>query len=179
MTELFLKCTRIILKNEGGYVNDPDDYGKETYRGITRVHFPGWSGWDIIDEIKQETGDIKWNTIINDSYLNNLVFKFYYDYFWTPSNFELLHDENVILQIYDFGINAGRISAIKKAQRIAGVNPDGIIGNATASNINSDVNFIHRYKIERQNYYKAIVRSKPKQAKFLNGWLKRIEECKL
>ena len=27
---------QLILQNEGGYVNDPDDPGSETYKGIAR-----------------------------------------------------------------------------------------------------------------------------------------------
>ena len=30
---------------EGGYVNDKDDAGGETYRGISRKYNPTWQGW--------------------------------------------------------------------------------------------------------------------------------------
>ena len=30
---------------EGGYVNDPDDKGGETYKGISRKANPDWNGW--------------------------------------------------------------------------------------------------------------------------------------
>lgn len=38
-----------ILEEEGGYVNDPDDQGGETYCGIARKHHPGWPGWQTVD----------------------------------------------------------------------------------------------------------------------------------
>jgi hypothetical protein len=41
------------LGYEGEWVNDPDDRGGETYRGISRVHWPKWAGWAIIDAEKQ------------------------------------------------------------------------------------------------------------------------------
>jgi lysozyme family protein len=39
---------------EGGYVNDPVDRGGETHRGVARKFHPDWSGWKIIDQIKQD-----------------------------------------------------------------------------------------------------------------------------
>lgn len=38
---------------EGGYVNDPDDAGGETYLGISRKNNPKWSGWISIDQLKK------------------------------------------------------------------------------------------------------------------------------
>ena len=37
---LFDKCMLIIFKHEGGYVNDPDDWGGETKYGIAKRFFP-------------------------------------------------------------------------------------------------------------------------------------------
>lgn len=37
---------------EGGYVNDKDDAGGETYRGISRKYNPTWQGWTMIDSYK-------------------------------------------------------------------------------------------------------------------------------
>src|SRR2546426_796362 len=41
-----------LLKVEGGYANDPRDPGGETYKGISRVFWPNWSGWPLIDAAK-------------------------------------------------------------------------------------------------------------------------------
>ena len=38
---------------EGGYVNDKDDAGGETYRGISRKYNPTWQGWTMIDSYKK------------------------------------------------------------------------------------------------------------------------------
>jgi len=42
------------LDLEGGYSNDIDDAGGETYAGISRNNFPDWYGWTIIDDLKDE-----------------------------------------------------------------------------------------------------------------------------
>ena len=41
-----------LIFTEGGYVNDPDDAGGETYLGISRKHNPKWDGWKKIDSFK-------------------------------------------------------------------------------------------------------------------------------
>lgn len=45
-----------LIEVEGGYVNDPDDAGGETYKGIARRYHPGWNGWPIIDAAKGDKG---------------------------------------------------------------------------------------------------------------------------
>ena len=41
---------------EGGYVDDDDDRGGETYRGVARNFHPDWPGWDRIDAAKDDPG---------------------------------------------------------------------------------------------------------------------------
>jgi lysozyme family protein len=50
MTDKAKKIIEFTLRNEGYYVNDKDDSGGETYRGISRVNFPKWAGWAIEEE---------------------------------------------------------------------------------------------------------------------------------
>ena len=38
--------------HEGEYVNDPNDSGKETYRGISRANHGNWDGWFVVDQYK-------------------------------------------------------------------------------------------------------------------------------
>jgi hypothetical protein len=44
------------LGNEGGYVDDPDDPGGETYKGVARNYNKSWPGWPIVDAYKQAHG---------------------------------------------------------------------------------------------------------------------------
>jgi lysozyme family protein len=38
--DLFEKCITVVLLHEGGYVNNPSDYGGETKYGIAKRFFP-------------------------------------------------------------------------------------------------------------------------------------------
>jgi len=156
MTELFKKCIEIILKNEGGYVNHPHDPGGETKYGIAKKFFP--------DE------DIKNLTIDRAKEL-------YYAKYWLPMNLWLIENENIVLQIFDFGINAGKSRAIKAAQSLAGVDEDGIVGHITANAINNyQGNFVIDYKHCRKVWYEYLADYKPGMKVFLKGWLNRIEK---
>lgn len=60
---------------EGGYVNDKDDAGGETYRGISRKYNPTWQGWNMIDQYKKHytVGSKEFKSKLdNDIQLQNL-----------------------------------------------------------------------------------------------------------
>ena len=155
--KLFNKCIEIVLKHEGGYVNDPDDWGGETNYGIAKRYFPN--------------EDIKNLTIERAKEL-------YYQHYWLPMNLEGIQNESAVLEIFDFGVNAGRGRAIKKAQELAGVLADGICGTVTTNAINSyKGDFVEDYKEKRRKYYRYIA-GKRNNVKFLRGWLNRVEKCK-
>ena len=61
-----------VLRTEGGYVNDKDDSGGETYKGISRVNWPRWSGWVIVDICKKDSKNFPKNLYSNPT-LNELV----------------------------------------------------------------------------------------------------------
>ena len=42
------------MSEEGGYNFDRMDPGGETYMGISRVYWPSWEGWVIIDKYEEK-----------------------------------------------------------------------------------------------------------------------------
>ena len=70
------------MKFEGGYVNDPDDRGGETYRGISRKHHPDWPGWGILKKAEENRYNIERR--ISDDALQAAVREFYQAEFWAP-----------------------------------------------------------------------------------------------
>lgn len=163
-TELFKKCISIILTSEGGFTLNPVDSGnwtqpnctgilKGTKYGIAARFFPNL--------------DIKNLTL-------NQARQIYFEKYYLPMNLEGIHDELSVLHIFDFGINAGKGIAIRTAQRIVNVRPDGLVGAFTTKAINNFPNFSSAYISKRLEYYKNLVIQKPRYKIFLKGWINRV-----
>lgn len=163
----FIAADKLVSANEGGYVNDPDDAGGETYAGITRKNFPEWKGWDTVDVHKPKRGDIL-------PELHPLVLSFYKINFWDRLKGDMIDSQRVALFTYDWYVNSGA-HALKALQRAVGVNDDGVIGPATISAVNgySEIDLMAHLLKAREEFCKAIVEEKPSQGKFLKGWLER------
>lgn len=164
---------------EGGYSNHPNDNGKETYMGISRVFWPKWAGWAIIDRYKASPMSVKQldSVLAGNIELQSLVEDFYRANFWNPIKGDDINDQDVANNIYDFAVNSGVGRASRYAQRIAGVTEDGQIGNISIGAINSCDNFVEQYKEARLAFFKKIVANDPSQNVFLRGWTNRVENA--
>ena len=156
--ELFLKIISVVLRNEGGYVNNKSDPGGETRYGISKRSHPKI--------------DIKNLTIGG-------AMAIYYTDYWVPMNLEGINDDELVLHIFDHGVNVGGVTSIKILQRLIGVVDDGDIGDETRRAIreyNGDIlaDFIKRRKL----FYIMLAQKRPSSRVFLKGWLKRIEHTK-
>lgn len=160
---------KITKPFEGGYSNDPLDSGKRTYIGISEVHNPNWSGWDIVD--KHEP--MKYNEYIISGALDSLAREIYLTRYWNKIRLSEVKDQRVANQIFDWFVNSGG-NAIKRIQKILGVTTDGIVGVKTIEAINrGGVHLNDLIRDSRIDYYNDIVAARPTQAKFLKGWLSR------
>jgi len=154
----FNNYLKIILKHEGGYSNDPSDLGGETKYGICKRQYP-----DL---------DIKNLTIEEAS-------KIYYTDYWLKLNLDGIYDEDLKLQIFDMGVNAGIKTAVKLLQHIIEVTEDGIVGPITISKINSNyIDIVERYENARIDYYNHLVEKNPKLKVFIKGWISRVDSTK-
>jgi len=179
----FTKAMIRVRRSEGGYVNDPDDAGGETYCGISRKFFPKWEGWKIIDVIKKHKGGrLKINYKIPREDLKRLIGIFYYKYFWKPLKCTKITNPILAEHLFDCGINLGKKSAVKFFQECCNDLPlhmpllivDGLIGPKTISSINKInnhfANKIVEYRIEL--YFRKCY-TKPVKFKYLKGWVLR------
>lgn len=148
-SDRFEKLVDIILKHEGGYVNDPDDPGGETNFGISKRQYP--------------TLDIK---TLTAEQAKTIYFVDYYSH-----HIDDIISDRVALMLFDFSVNAGPNRAIRFMQEIAGASPDGIVGPKTVAAINSSdqVKLIRDYGIRLALYYVSLGTDK-----FLFGWYKRL-----
>src|SRR5580692_10490694 len=103
MSSNFAFAITKVLANEGAYSNNPSDPGGETYCGISRVSFPNWAGWVIIDTYKHESSFPK--NLVTVSGLSDLVKSFYFTNFW---HFDGIVDPNVAEKTLDLWVNLGR-----------------------------------------------------------------------
>lgn len=155
----FLKCIKVILRNEGGYVNHPSDPGGETNFGICKRNYP-----DL--DIKNLTED--------------QAIGIYFKDYWQRMNLHGIRSESAVLELFDMGVNAGLRTAVKLAQKLIGAFADGIIGLETTEKINLfPADFTELYKANRKMYYIALARRKPELEVFLKGWLNRVDNCRL
>lgn len=159
----FLPAFERAILAEGGYKlhQVAGDTGGLTYAGIARNPNPGWPGWAWID--RSETPP------------SQLVRDFYRAGWWAPIQGDKIRDQSVAESIYSFGTNAGLKTALRLAQIVAGVTPDGAMGGKTVEAINAMEPrlFLALYALARIARYRDIVTRDRTQQKFLLGWINR------
>lgn len=124
-----------VLKHEGGYVNDKDDTGGETYKGIARNFWGGWVGWLIIDEAKKKPNFLK--TLYSSELLNEAVLKFYKMYFWDKVGGDQIDDQDIADMLVDAAVNEGIKPAVRRAQKICGIAETGVFSEELKTKLNS------------------------------------------
>lgn len=172
--------------NEGGYANDKDDRGGETYAGIARNFWPNWLGWRYIDQYKKDY--IKSNTKltlaqwvnasakVESQPVKGLVKEFYRVNFWELNRLGDFKCQKLANTVYDFGVNSGKGKAAKYIQEVVGgLTIDGIIGQKSIDAINKAdcKSTFNKYNAKREAYYRSIAVGS--QAKFLKSWLSRLK----
>ena len=125
MADFNIEYKKLILA-EGGYVNDPDDSGGETYLGISRKNNPKWIGWKTIDEIKKVNGTknitkiLKQNESLTDS--ASIYYKMKY---WDIFRLDEIPNQKIAHEMFDTCVNCGEAAAIRFAQASLGERIDG------------------------------------------------------
>lgn len=156
-----------ILKWEGGYINDPDDLGGATNKGIcfrtfklyrTRKRLPV----PTIEDLKN-ISDEEFVAILKEMY-------------WDACRADRIESQSVANAIVDWAWNSGTTIAAKEVQKVLGVETDGIIGNITLAAINSHSPLPLFGKIRRARiaYIERICKSRSENNKFYRGWMNRI-----
>ncbi|SAK74121.1 glycoside hydrolase family 108 protein [Caballeronia ptereochthonis] len=173
--EKFKSISAVILKHEGGYVNNANDKGGPTNHGIA------WNAWQAY---AQEDLGIE-PTLEN---LKNLTSdqaeKIYLKRYWEPKGFCKFTDMRVALMIYDWTITSG--GAAKQIQNFlndnhgAGIKVDGGMGESTVDALNKiddQDTLLNEIADLRRQYYTNITVKNQYQIVFLKGWLNRVDDC--
>ena len=132
--KIALKRTAIF---EGGYVNDPDDAGGETYKGISRKANPKWEGWIIVDAMRYHSNFPK--ILDTNQKLQELAEKCYKENYWNPIWGDKIIKQEVANDMYDTGVNMGVATSVKLSERQFKLPETGRMSEALLSKLNSVV----------------------------------------
>lgn len=179
------------IQYEGGYDNDPDDFGGETIYGISRKYNPTWEGWKEIDLIKNL--DQKWtpSRLETDPGIKDLVKKFYEAIYWHPVLGDDIPSQDVAEELYDCSVNLGTDKAVSYLQTALNVLNkdqklypdivvDGDMGPSTLTTLktyllrDSDTLIVKIMAVLRGNHYITFMSKSTKQEKFARGWFSRV-----
>lgn len=166
----FLKSFNRCLEWEGWEVElVPGDKGGYTCCGITQAYNPQWIGFEIL---KKNGGKI-------DDEVKKAVMSFYMAEY-NKLRLAELESQAIADQIYQAYINVGN-KAVRWAQEIAGVTPDGVIGTMSIHALNDydEWMFTNKYADRQCAFYSAIVKNDPTQGKFIIGWHKRANSFRV
>lgn len=181
------------MLNEGFYSNDKDDPGGETWRGISRVKWPSWLGWSVVDSVKASfNGSVPEmeKKLKADTALALHVEDFYSKHFWTPSACWDVVSQDLADMLFDTAVNMGVgrvIIWLQESMNILNrnqeswpdIDEDGQWGSKSKlvlSKISEkDQDTLARVIGGlRLGYYLAIMRKNPSQEKWARGWINRI-----
>ena len=161
-----------LLRLEGGYVNHPFDKGGPTKYGVIL------SVWKEYGHDKDGDGDIDAEDIkkLTEEDARYIAKKIFWDYFLADH----ISNESVAEFIVDWGYNSGRKTVAKIVQRLVNVEVDGTVGIQTLRAINSgdQERLFNLLKIERKVFLNNIIRRKPDQIVFYDGWMNRVNSFK-
>jgi lysozyme family protein len=141
-----------------GYGNDSDDSGGETKYGIAKNANP------YVDVTHLEWEGAK---------------AVYYAIYWLNSKCDKMNGRLAVLH-FDGAIQHSPSQAAKFIQRAIGVTDDGAIGPLTLAELakKDPFSICNAVCDQRVKYYNDIVAHNPSQAKYLNGWLRRVAEMR-
>ena len=157
MASDYKECLDLVLKSEGGWVNNPNDPGGETNLGVTKAVWEEYVGHPVTT-MKNLTKDD--------------VAPLYEQKYWRACYGEVL-PRGLDFIVFSMGVNAGPGRSVKLLQQSIGCVPDGVIGPATRSLIcaSNTATLIAKFSEVRREYYRSL-KTFPI---FGKGWLSRVD----
>ena len=149
----FEQAVEIILKNEGGLVDHPQDPGGVTNFGISLKAYPQLGREGIINMTASQAKEI------------------YRRDYWDKLQCDKLPGM-VRLGVFDFAVNSGVSQAVKTLQKVVGTTPDGVIGPKTINAAWTTKDVPINYAKERMRFYGKLTLF----ATFGLGWSLRVLE---
>jgi lysozyme family protein len=188
MSSKFEVAFLFIRLAEGGYGRDPADAGGETFMGVSRAAHASWPGWAVLDEAGK-AGDRLRRALARDAGMIGLVRDFYRVNYWERHGLEEFPVMAGVALLDGFVQHGCAARLVKQAfnrnypppplaednvlwpadrARLTQASGDSLAGRAA---------FVEAFLRRREEYYQSLA-SRPGQAKFLRGWLSRLERLR-
>ena len=162
-TASYQKALRFILRWEGGFVDDPADRGGRTNRGVTQRTYDSWrSRQGLAPRDVKDIEEAEVSAIYEGDY-------------WIPPRCDILASP-LDLAEFDTAVNMGVRRSVRILQTVLGCGVDGAFGDTTktaAANCDPGDAVVQYCKV-REGIYRGIVQRDPTQARFLKGWMNRL-----
>lgn len=159
---LFERALPVILANEGGFVEDPDDPGGATNKGITQQTYVDW--------LRSTGDDARSVRDITDAE----VAAIYASRYWLEAHCDEL-PWPLALAHFDAAVNHGPRRAMRMLQAVVGTATDGLWGPRTAAAVSAmdPDRLLEELLWERLKVYAETTIHRQASRKFLPGWILR------
>jgi peptidoglycan hydrolase-like protein with peptidoglycan-binding domain len=160
--DFFGEALRFSLLWEGGYVNNPNDLGGETNKGVTANTYAAY-----LRRKGRPSQSVRYIT-------DREVYEIYQEMYWQPAQCDLKVRPLAIVH-FDTAVNFGVGGSTLFLQEVLGVTADGAYGPGTRAALARANNFqtAKNYCQSRIDYRYRRVGQNPSQRVFLAGWLNR------
>ena len=157
------KSFELMLKSEGGYVNNLADPGGMTNLGVTKATWENWVG--------RESDEAEMRGLTPEK-----VEPLYKKKYWDAVRGDEIENGGVAYLLFDFAVNAGVGRSIKTLQTAVGVTPDGGFGPMTLAAVQAidPVELIEKFSQAKEDFYRSLNTF----ATFGKGWLNRVAAVK-
>lgn len=164
----FDRSLAFVLKQEGGFSDDPTDHGGRTYEGIEETEYNAWRHGQGLE------GDIDVRDMTEEQ-----AKAIYIEKYWLPAHCGLTHWPGSVA-LFDSVVNCGLQGGTKFLQRALKLPDDGVMGPHTMAALSLADPEELRDSIcdQRKAFYQELAK-KPGQDVFLHGWLNRVTALRL
>ena len=162
MNSNFDNVLALVLREEGGFSNDPRDPGGITNLGVTKRVWEAFVGHPVDEAAMRALTPADVAPLYRQNYWNRV------------------HGDDlpagVDYAVMDFAVNSGTSRAAKTLQRACGVNDDGAIGQQTLDAVNGadPITLISTVCDQRL----AFLQTLPTFGTFGRGWSSRVQRVK-
>jgi lysozyme family protein len=167
----FNTAIEVVLRHEGGFVDNPSDPGGATDYGVSARWLKSKG---LLEQL--EEGDKTQDEVMAIREMTKAqAMGFYKAYFWDFYKYQNLQAQPVATKVFDTGVNLGPSRSHRILQGILGLIPDGVLGPKTFAEANalSPSTLVVKFQTAQANFYRGLVAKNPKLSVFLSGWVNR------